>query len=113
MAQSGDLTHFFQALERLVSKHPSDSPDIPESPEKLLEYFATNKSRLDYRRATRNKLPIGSGAVESACHHIPQQRLKQSGMRWPDAGAQAILNLRTLHRNGEFEQYWESLAAGF
>jgi hypothetical protein len=53
---------------------------------------------------------IGSGQVESAARHIVQQRLKQSGMRWSDAGAQAILNLRTLHRNGDFEQYWETLA---
>ena len=26
-------------------------------------------------------------------------------MRWSD------LNLRTLHRNGQFEQYWENFAA--
>jgi hypothetical protein len=32
-------------------------------------------------------------------------------MRWSDPGAQAILNLRTLHRNGEFEQYWEDRAS--
>ncbi|MGH9915396.1 MAG: hypothetical protein ACRD63_08940, partial [Pyrinomonadaceae bacterium] len=57
-----------------------------------------------------SKLPIGSGAVESAARHIVQQRLKQSGMRWSDAGAQSILNLRTLHRNGEFEQYWETVS---
>ena len=30
---------------------------------------------------------------------------------WSDAGAQAILNLRTLHRNGDFEQYWETIAS--
>jgi hypothetical protein len=56
-------------------------------------------------------LPIGSGAVESGAGHIVQQRLKQSGMRWSDPGAQAILNLRSLHRNGEFEQYWANFAA--
>ncbi len=61
--------------------------------------------------ASKHHLPIGSGAVESAAGHLLQQRLKQSGMRWSDPGAQAILNLRTLHRNGEFEQYWENFAA--
>jgi hypothetical protein len=49
--------------------------------------------------------------VESGARHIVQQRLKQSGMRWSDPGAQAILNLRTLHRNGDFEQYWANFAA--
>jgi hypothetical protein len=33
-------------------------------------------------------------------------------MRWSDAGAQD-LELRTLHRNGEFEQYWENRASAF
>jgi len=37
--------------------------------------------------------------------------LKQSGMRWSLPGAQAVLNLRTRHRNGQFEQYWENFAA--
>jgi len=69
------------------------------------------KERLNYRWALAENLPIGSGSVESAARHIVQQRLKQAGMRWSDAGAQAILNLRTMHRNGKFEQYWENLQA--
>jgi hypothetical protein len=73
-----------------------------------------NKERLNYHGALRAKLPIGSGSVESAARHLVQQRLKQAGMRWSDTGAQAILNLRTMHRNGKFEQYWENLqAVGF
>ena len=39
--------------------------------------------------------PIGSGTVESACKHVVQQRLKQSGMRWSRQGAQAMLALRS------------------
>jgi hypothetical protein len=35
-------------------------------------------------------------------------------MRWSNPGALAILNLRPLHRNGNFEQHWEDLqAVGF
>jgi hypothetical protein len=34
-----------------------------------------------------------------------------TGMRWSDPGAQAIFNLRTLHPNGDFEQYRENFAA--
>jgi hypothetical protein len=109
--KAGDLVHFFQALKRSVKVRPSASSEDKDSPEKLLDYFVSNKSRLDYPWAIRNELPIGTGAVESACRHIPQQRLKQSGMRWSDPGAQSILNLRALHRNGEFEQYWEDFAA--
>jgi len=64
-----------------------------------------------YTDALNKNLPIDSGTVESAGKHIVQQRLKQSGMRWSLPGAQAVLNLRTRHRNGQLEQYWENYAA--
>ena len=107
--KEGQLINFFGSLQRLARRYPDDDSD--EGSTRLLKYFQSNRSRLDYKRAIANNLPIGSGPVESAISHIIQQRLKQSGMRWSDPGAQSILDLRTLHRNGDFEQYWESLAA--
>lgn len=107
--KSGKIANFFAALERLARLHKGLDSD--QSPVRLLRYFRENEKRLIYAWAIKNRLPIGSGMVESAARHIVQQRLKQSGMRWSDAGAQAILNLRTLHRSGEFEQYWEDQAS--
>ena len=107
--KGGQIAHFFAALQRLARSHKDLVSD--QSPRRLLQYFRDNQERLGYAWAIKNHLPIGSGIVESAARHIVQQRLKQSGMRWSEAGAQSILNLRTLHRNGEFEQYWEDLAS--
>lgn len=107
--RSGQEAHFFASLQWLAKRHSTEDPE--RSPQRLLKYFQDNRERLNYPWALRQHLPIGSGRVESAARHIVQQRLKQSGMRWSDPGAQAILNLRTLHRNGEFEQYWENRAS--
>lgn len=107
--REGQLNNFFASLQWLARRHRED--DSEESPTRLLSYFQSNSRRLDYRSAIGNDLPIGSGPAESAISHIIQQRLKQSGMRWSDRGAQSILDLRTVHRNGDFEQYWETLAA--
>jgi hypothetical protein len=107
--KEGRIDNFFAALQWLARRHKTTDPEL--SPARLLEYFQNNRQRLNYRWALDRKLPIGSGSVESAARHIVQQRLKQSGMRWSDPGAQAVLNLRTLHRNGLFEQYWETFAA--
>jgi hypothetical protein len=107
--KKGKLDDFFAALKLIAKRHTTSNPEV--SPERLLNYFETNRHRLGYADALKRKLPIGSGAVESAGRHIVQQRLKQSGMRWSLPGAQAILNLRTCHRNGLFEAYWEKLAA--
>lgn len=72
--------------------------------------FSKTTEQLQDRWAIENDLSIGSGPVESAISHIVQQRPKQSGMRWSDPGAQSILNLRTLHENGDSEQYAETTA---
>jgi hypothetical protein len=110
--KEGRLTGFFFALKKLVRVHGDSESN--NSPKRLLQYFTDNRTRLRYQWAAQNNLPIGSGSVESAARHIVQQRLKQSGMRWSDPGAQSILNLRTVHRNGEFEQYSEDYAvSGF
>ncbi|MGH9897221.1 MAG: ISKra4 family transposase [Pyrinomonadaceae bacterium] len=106
--KQGEMSNFFTVLRRLARSQANSEGET--SPHRLLRYFLENEDRLNYRWALESKLPIGSGAVESAARHIVQQRLKQSGMRWSDAGAQSILNLRTLHRNGEFEQYWETVS---
>ena len=49
---------------------------------------------------------IGSGTVESAGKRVIGARLKQAGMRWSKAGAQAGLNLRTHLLNGRGDAIW-------
>jgi hypothetical protein len=107
--KEGQDDHFFASLQWLAARPAK--VDEAKRPEKLLHYFQQNRGRLDYPWALRHHLPIGSGMVESSNRSIVQQRLKQAGMRWSQPGAQNVLNLRTPHRSGLFENYWESLAA--
>jgi hypothetical protein len=57
-------------------------------------YFRRNAERMRYQFFRQQGLPIGSGAVESSAKYLVQQRLKGAGMRWSEAGAHAILQLR-------------------
>ena len=57
-------------------------------------YFASRVDRMDYPTLRLDGLPIGSGAIESAADHVVQRRMKRSGMRWSEAGGDAILALR-------------------
>jgi hypothetical protein len=61
-----------------------------------LKYFTDNKNRMRYASLAANSYHIGSGLVESACKTVVAMRLKQSGMRWSQDGAEAMLNLRSL-----------------
>jgi hypothetical protein len=62
-------------------------------------YFEANAERLAYPTLRLDGLPLGSGAIESAADHLVQRRLKRAGMRWSDAGGDALLALRARLRS--------------
>ena len=51
--------------------------------------------------------PIGTGVVEGACGHLVKDRMQQAGMRWTQPGAQALLDLRAVRLNGDWDAYWQ------
>jgi hypothetical protein len=71
-------------------------------------YFTTQAARLDYPRFVARQMPIGSGAVESACKVLIAARAKGAGMRWSRAGVQAVASLRALHRSGRWDRFWQT-----
>jgi hypothetical protein len=90
-------------------------PDLPEEARAVVrrnreEYFTENAARMDYPAFVARQLPIGSGAVESACKTLISQRHKGAGMRWTHAGAQQIANLRALAHcaHGRWDTFWAS-----
>jgi hypothetical protein len=48
--------------------------------------------------------------IEAGCKTLIGRRLKQSGMFWSVAGANAIIALRCCLASGRFEQFWEDSA---
>ena len=86
-------------VETVIRSIQSWRPEDDEGREvrrKNLLYFTNNKGRMRYATFKDQGYHIGSGLVESACKAVVGQRLKQSGMRWSEAGAESVLNLRTL-----------------
>jgi len=59
-----------------------------------LGYFESNKGRMLYKTFLAQGWHIGSGVMEAANKAVVQQRMKRSGMRWEEQGAEAILHLR-------------------
>lgn len=71
------------------------------------QYVRNNVHRMDYPTYLANGWQIGSGPVEAACKTVIGQRLKCSGMRWGDDGADALCHLRALYLS-ERDQ-WDTL----
>ena len=94
-----------RALVYLRDCHPNRKPLSL-----AVGYFRRHRARMRYATVRGASLPIGSGVVEAACKTLVTQRLKRSGMRWREAGGQAILTLRSLVQSGRFAQGWQLLA---
>jgi hypothetical protein len=76
-----------------------------EKAQQYLNYFAARSDYMKYDEYLAAGYPIGSGVVEGACRHLVKDRMEQSGMRWRIAGAQAILSLRAIYVNGDWETF--------
>ena len=97
-----------RALGYLAKKH-SKRTEIARA----LGYFKKHRARMSYSALKKLGLPIGSGVVEAACKTLVAQRLKRSGMRWSDDGAQAILTPRGWVQSERFDQAWALVAATY
>jgi hypothetical protein len=64
---------------------------------------------LDYERALREGLPIGSGEIEGGHRWVVQARLKKSGAWWLKENAEKMLGLRVCRANGEWKSYWQQV----
>jgi len=72
----------------------------------VIGYFDRNRGRMRYDAYLAAGYPIGSGVIEGACRHLVKDRLERAGMRWHPDGAQAMLDLRAVYLNGEWEAFW-------
>ena len=73
---------------------------------KTAAYLQAKAPYLDYPAALRNGWPIATGVIEGACRHLVKDRMDITGARWGTDTAEAILQLRALHANGDFDDYW-------
>lgn len=69
-------------------------------------YLVGHLDQLRYDTALDNGWPIATGAVGGACRHLIGDRLDITVARRGLPGAEAILRLRTLLSNGDFDASW-------
>lgn len=71
----------------------------------LCVFLEKNKHRMRYDEYLRLGCPVATGVIEGACRHVIKDRMERAGMRWKVPGAQAMLNLRTIHSNGDWTAF--------
>ncbi|MDN5931963.1 MAG: ISKra4 family transposase [Pseudonocardia sp.] len=69
-------------------------------------YLINKSNHLDYPTALASGWPIATGVIEGACRHLVKDRMDITGARWSSEGAEAVLKLRAVRTNGDFDAYW-------
>jgi hypothetical protein len=108
LMKQGEVSQVLAALNPFL-----EEDDVPESdaPVRACYRYMTNRpDQLDYKGAIRDKLPIGSGEIESAHRYIIQKRLKLPGSWWLAENANVMLALRTARANNNWQKYWKNAA---
>lgn len=67
-----------------------------------LMYFINNQERLSYKEVAALKMPIGSGAMESAVRRVVNLRLKSPCIFWKEDSAEEMLLLRAYYKSGRW-----------
>jgi len=82
-------------------------PGIRKGADACADYLIAKRPYLDYAHALSQGWPIATGVIEGACRHPVKDRMDITGARWGLPGAEAILKLRALVTNGDFDAYWD------
>jgi hypothetical protein len=96
-AQAWCIEKIIAALAEYLE--PATRPE-EEAPVRNGHRYLTNRADcLDYPRALKLGLSIGSGLIESGHRHVPQARLKKAGTAWLLTNEDQIANLRVPRAN--------------
>ncbi len=107
-AWRGDLRQLTRRLRAAAARERD--PDRHAAGVRLLEYLVANAEGI---RNLAHVAATGSGAVEKTVDTLVTHRYKKRGMSWRRPGSAALLRLRLLKANGEWEAYWEHRRAAF
>lgn len=72
---------------------------------RAIAYFRHNRDRMRYDEYLAQGYPIGSGVAEGTCRNLVKDRLELTGMKWEHRGAQAMIYLRALYLNEEWDEF--------
>jgi hypothetical protein len=103
--------HVRALLQRLEQEMRRISPRGPGTKEKrgvlkkVIDYLEARVKLMDYGRLRKGDLVIATGVVEGAARYVVGERLDHSGMRWIEERAEAMLLLRCIEVNGDWDAF--------
>ena len=100
----GEINGVIHSLRCLLTRRKLRG-EKRQTVESAITYFNNNRHRLRYDQYIAAGYPIASGAIEGSCRHVVKDRLDQTGMRWEQPGAVAMLQTRCLSLSDDWQDY--------
>lgn len=103
-----------------ISKRGPNTKGKRKTLQEQIDYFEPRAPMMRYNEYREQDLVLATGNVEGAARYVVGERLDCSGMRWIPERAEALLHLRCIELNGDWEdfmhwfeeQYTEQLKKG-
>ena len=89
----------------LLPKRGPGSKKKRETLEKTRNYLNSRLDKMDYKTLREQDLEISSGSVEGAVNYVIAKRFDNGGMRWIKERAEALLQLRCIEINGDWDDF--------
>jgi len=96
MLNKDQIKEVIEAHQKILDTDQAIGGECKEKLYALLTYYNNNKSRMLYGTYKDKGYLVGSGPIESANRNVIQKRLKLSGQRWTEQGAQNLACLRAF-----------------
>jgi hypothetical protein len=100
----GEVGYVIGGLKQMGTKHKLSAAKQRQL-DRVITYLENNRSHMRHDEYLSQGYPIGSGVIEGACRHVVKDRMEGTGMRWRIRGAQAVLSLRAVHINGDWQAF--------
>jgi len=102
----GRVGRVIGGLKQILTKQNLRASQV-KALQKAITYFENHKHMMHYDRYLTLGYPIATGLIEGACGSLIKDRADRSGSRWAAVGIQAVLNLRAVMKNGDWDDYWD------
>ncbi|WP_028582171.1 ISKra4 family transposase [Desulfogranum japonicum] len=106
----GEVENLLELLKEVrctLSPKAKRDKAVRKAVAKAITYMQSRVDMMNYQKYIEEDLPIGSGMVEGAVRNVIGERLDCSGMRWKPERAEALLHLRCIELNGDWDHFYD------
>jgi hypothetical protein len=104
----GQAKTLVNRLQKMLRQVPRNGPGTKTRRKTLKSTIGYMRRRLDmmhYQQWQEQDLVIATGQAEGAVRHLVGERFDCAGMRWVKGKAEALLHLRCIELNGDWQRF--------